>query len=144
MINRNKYCNPTNLFIVVSLVNILIMIVMLMVSNGRALLAMGYGESLFCDFWMHIKRILNYDSIYGNMQDADAIFPPMAYVFLSFFSQIVAFKNEQAESIRDIATSGYGILVLVMYITLFVMFFAMAVNYVYSNKTKPRLFTTMS
>lgn len=112
------------------------MVGMLIAINGKGVLAMGYGDSLFCDFWGHIKRLLNYENLYGNLKDADAIFPPLAYWFMMFFARMVTFKNADGAIIRDIATSGYGILVLIMYLVLFVVLFVQAINYSYKENTR--------
>lgn len=126
-----KNLSPKNTFFCIALINVMIMFWLLMFSNGSAMLAMGYGESLFCDFWRHIDRLLNYESIYGNLKDADAIFPPLAYWFLMFFAKMVAFKNVDGATTREIATSGYGILVFVMYLVLFIVLFAQIISYAY-------------
>ena len=103
-----------NVFIILAVINIFTMCIMLAISHGKVLLAMGYGDSLFCDFWMHVNRVLNYENIYGNINDADAIFPPLAYIFIMFWANLVSFQNGSGTEIRDIATSGFGILILIM------------------------------
>lgn len=135
-----KYLSPPNVFFVISVINIFIMFTMLIITNGKAVLTMGYGDSLFCDFWAHINRLLNYENIYGNLKDADAIFPPLAYCFMMFFAKMIAFKNVDGTTTRDIATSGYGILVLIMYLILFVVIFVQVINYAYKENTHYKSF----
>lgn len=124
--------NPETLFYIVSITGIVIMFGMLAISNGKAMYAMGYGESLACDFWAHIKRLMQYDSLYGNLNDADAIFPPLAYCFLSLFAQCLRHFDNSV----DIARTGYGVLVFNMYLIIFVAAFIMVLNDYYESKNK--------
>lgn len=107
---------------------------MLMISKGKVMYVMGYGESLSCDFWNHIRRLLQYDDLYGNLKDADAIFPPLAYCFLQLFAQCL----RHFDSSVDIATTGYGILLFCMYLIIFAALFIMVLNYSYGSKSKVR------
>ena len=45
---------------------------LLCITSGKAIYIMGYGESLFYDFWAHINRLFHYENVYSNVNDAEA------------------------------------------------------------------------
>ena len=77
-------------FFGVAIINICIVYIILLVSKGEFVYALTYDESNFCDFWSHVRRLLYEQNIYSS--DADAIFPPLAYLFLKMFARPLAFK----------------------------------------------------
>ena len=77
---ERKRITPIFLFFLLGLLNVGIMVCLLWSSEGKAVMNMGYGDSYFCDFWQHIRRLSSEAPIYGS-HDADAIFPPLAYLF---------------------------------------------------------------
>lgn len=97
---------------------------------------MGYGEGDFCDFWAHINRILQGSDFYANTSDADAIFPPLAYTFLSIFANILSFRVSSDVSLYQ---TGYGMLIFLMYIIVFVAAFIQTVHYAYKDKAQYRV-----
>lgn len=129
---RKQYITPENLFFLVSFFGIVIMGVLMFLSGGEVMYSMGYGESLFCDFWGHMHRILDSGSLYGNQADADAIFPPLAYCFLFLFSKCVEHRAGQT----DIAITGYGILVYAIYLLIFMTAFVQIIHYGYKTDKK--------
>ena len=131
---KKKCLTPESVFVVAALFGIAVMFVMLWLSNGAAMPVMGYEESISCDFWGHIERLLKYERLYGNPNDANAIFPPLAYCFLQLFAQ--CFRSAGRDS--NIAVTGYGILVLNMYLLTFMTAFTLMLHYSY--KTKSTLF----
>lgn len=129
---NKRRITPEILFFIVALLNIGVMWLLLFISNGKAMYIMGYGESSFVDFWAHIHRLLNYDSLYGNLSDADAIFPPLAYCFLSLFARCVRYMS----GATNIAITGYGMLVFSMYLLIFMTVFIQVLNYNYKTDKK--------
>lgn len=107
-----------NLFLGISVLNLFVMYGMLLLSKGSFIEKITYSESNFIDFWSHIGRLLYSPSIYAT--DADAIFPPLAYLFLKLFAEPLRFKAENGNELWEISNSGYGILMVVMYFLLFV------------------------
>lgn len=129
---ENRRFTPEVLFFVVAFIGIAIMLMLLFVSDGKAMLTMGYGESMFCDFWAHIHKLFNYDSLYGNLADADAIFPPLAYCFLNLFARCMQYDV----SGFNISMTGYGVLILIMYMLIFMTTFVQILNYDYKTNKK--------
>lgn len=127
---------PKGLFYAVSIVDIVIMIFLLMLTQGEVKDKMSYVEKNACDFWNHIKRLLNYESLYGNLKDADAIFPPLAYMFLYPFAKLMGFKNAEG---AELEITGWGILVLTLYISFFTVSFAYTVDYAYKETKLKRI-----
>ncbi len=125
--------SPENVFLGVCLLNILIMFCILLNSYGAALEIMSYGESNFGDFWFHIDKVLYADSIYGNSSDANAIFPPLAYCFLKLFATLI--MNRAYNIDIPVRISGYGILCLVIYLTLFILLFVFVIQYIYKSES---------
>lgn len=113
---------PENIFFFLSILNITIMLILIMGSRGQVITTMSYGESRFCDFWAHIGRLLNGDNIYGT--DADAIFPPLLYLFMRLFAIPLSNKiDDGGYDLTEISSSGYGGLTLVLYFMLFLLCF---------------------
>ena len=109
---------------------------MLLLSKGSFIEKITYSESNFIDFWSHIGRLLYSPSIYAT--DADAIFPPLAYLFLKLFAEPLRFKAENGNELWEISNSGYGILMVVMYFLLFVwLLFSLQQAWVSIFSTKP-------
>jgi hypothetical protein len=130
---KNKIkVTPEILFFVISIIGIIIMVIMLVASDGRRMNTMNYGRSMFCDFWNHIIRLNTYESLYGNLEDKDAIFPPLAYLFLSLFARAVKYES----TITEVQTSAYGILVFAMYLVIFSVAFVQVLNYAYKTKNQ--------
>ncbi|MCM1121870.1 MAG: glycosyltransferase 87 family protein [Eubacterium sp.] len=121
------------IFFGIAVLNMVIVYVMLIVSKGNFLYKLTYGESNFCDFWSHIYRLLTSPNIYAT--DADAIFPPLAYLFLKIFAYPLSFKMGAETEIWDLSESGYGILMIVMYLLLFAWFLMIAVHNYYKAGT---------
>lgn len=121
------------IFFGICIVNIFIMFIVILLTKGEVVHIMTYSESNFCDFWTHIRRLLFSEHIY--ITDADAIFPPLAYLFLKLFAYPLSYKVEAGDTIEQIATSGYGILSLVMYLMLFGYLLNIAVNLFYKEGT---------
>ena len=115
-------------------INILIMVILLLLSKGEFVSALTYDESNFADFWSHIGRLLFSENIYDT--DADAIFPPLAYLFLKLFAYPLIYKAEAGNEIEQIARSGYGILMVLMYLLLFYYLFMIAVNIFYETESR--------
>lgn len=126
MREKKTRITPEILFFIVALIGIGCMLSMLIVSGGGVMERMVYDESRFCDFWAHINRLLDYDNIYGNLADADAIFPPLAYGFLAFFARCV-----RPNGVDDIAGTGFGILIFIMYLMIFMTGFIQILDYDY-------------
>ena len=126
---------PEKLFFFLSIFNIFIMIVLIMYSRGQAIIRMGYGESNFGDFWAHIGRLINSDNIYGT--DADAIFPPLLYLFMQLFAIPLLHKIDVGGGydLAVIMSSGYGGLILVLYFTLFFIMFASVLSVAYKTNS---------
>lgn len=129
---KKQRITPEIIFYIAALTGIAVMFAMLIISEGKAMYVMGYGESLACDFWNHIRRLLNYESLYGNQMDSDAIFPPLAYCFLQFFAQCL----RHFDSSVDVAVTGYGILVLNLYLLIFMAAFVLVLQYSYHTTRK--------
>lgn len=121
------------IFFGISIANIFIMFIVILLTKGEVVRVMTYDESNFLDFWNHIRRLLFSANIYAT--DADAIFPPLAYLFLKLFAYPLSYKVEAGDTIEQIATSGYGILALVMYLMLFGYLLNIAVNLFYKKGT---------
>lgn len=119
------------IFLVISAFNICVMYVLLLASKGNYIQAFTYSESNFTDFWSHIGRLLYSPAIYAT--DADAIFPPLAYLFLKLFAQPLRFKAENGNELWEISDSGYGILMIVMYFTLFAWLLGMGIHVFYKT-----------
>ena len=135
MINKNnvsraEQSRAEQIFFVLSIINIIIMVLMILNSKGKIIDAMTYGESNFVDFWAHIERLLTRDNVYT---DADAIFPPLLYCFLKLFSTPLSYKLSLGMTITEIATSGFGILVLAVYLLFFYALFTLAVSLLYKT-----------
>lgn len=122
-----------NIFFGLAVLNILVMYIILLTSKGKFVFALTYDESNFCDFWNHIRRLLFSDHIYTT--DADAIFPPLAYLFLKLFAYPLRFKADMGEDLYTISHSGYGILLVVMYMLLFAWLLIIAVHISYKTGT---------
>ena len=131
MMNQRKAAE--NLFLGLAVLNIFVVYAILLASKGEFMVSLTYDESNFCDFWNHIGRILFSPNIYAT--DADAIFPPLAYLFLKLFAYPLKFKAEAGDDLWAIAGSGYGILMVVMYILLFAWLFMIAVHVFYKTGT---------
>lgn len=114
-----------------AILNISITYAMLIASKGEIVQKLTYDESNFCDFWSHIWRILTSPSIYAT--DADAIFPPLAYLFLKLFAYPLTFKTGAESEIWQLSQSGYGILMVVMYLLLFAWLLRIAVHNYYEG-----------
>lgn len=127
--NRQK--TTKIIFFGLAILNIFIMYVILIASNGRFVFTLTYSESNFCDFWSHIGRLLYSHNIYAT--DADAIFPPLAYLFLKIFAYPLSFKTKTTNNLDEISKSGYGILVVVMYILLFTWLLMIAIHTFYKT-----------
>lgn len=119
---------PERFFFVISALNLFIMYIMLLLSKGSFIEKITYSESNFIDFWSHIGRLLYSPAIYST--DADAIFPPLAYLFLKLFAYPLGFKAENGNELWEISNSGYGILMVVMYFLLFAWLLGIGI-YVY-------------
>lgn len=104
---------------------------MLLISRGRYVISLTYDESNFTDFWSHIGRLLFSPNIYTT--DADAIFPPLAYLFLKLFAYPLSYKAEQGQDLEQISHSGYGILAVLMFILLYVWLLMIAVHAFYKT-----------
>lgn len=117
------------IFFAVAILNICIVYVVLLASKGRFIYALTYDESNFCDFWNHVKRLLYERNIYAT--DADAIFPPLAYLFLKMFAYPLVFKVEAGEDFWSVSQHGYGTLMVVMYLLLFAWLLMIAVHVYY-------------
>ncbi|MCM1040097.1 MAG: glycosyltransferase 87 family protein [Ruminococcus sp.] len=124
-----------------SILNIGIICVTLLASGGKFLSALTYGESNFCDFWSHIGRLLFSQNIYAT--DADAIFPPLAYLFLQIFARPLRYKVEEGCNLEQISQSGYGILMLLMYMLLFVWLLTVGIHCLYIEDSFPKRTTLM-
>ncbi len=122
-------------FMVLAVVNIFIMFLMIYISRGRSVLSMTYGEGRFCDFWAHIFRILTQENVYGNISDPDAIFPPLAYCMLNIFALPMQYKVEEEIATADIASSGFGMLILILYITIFLIGFIQILNHYFKQQS---------
>ena len=122
-----------NIFFSLAVLNIFIMYAILLISKGKFVLALTYDESNFCDFWSHINRLLFCNNIYTT--DADAIFPPLAYLFLNLFAYPLSFKANTGDDLYTISHSGYGTLLVVMYILLFAWLFMISVHISYKTGT---------
>lgn len=116
-------------FFGVSIINICIVYIILLASKGEYVGALTYDESNFCDFWNHIKRLLFEQHIYTT--DADAIFPPLAYLFLKLFAYPLKYKADAGEDFWAISQHGYGTLMVVMYLLLFAWLLMIAVHVYY-------------
>lgn len=112
-----------------AILNIIITYVILVVSKGEFVYALTYDESNFADFWSHLNRLLYSQHIYST--DADAVFPPLAYLFLKLFAYPLTYKAEAGAELGHISQSGFGILTVVMYILLFAWLFMIAVHLLY-------------
>lgn len=130
-----KPFSPEHLFWLVMLIDILVMFIYVWVSKGEVLSRIGYSESFFIDFWNHANRLLFYDKIYGTT-DPDAIFPPLAYCFIMLFVHPLKYKLGTADDISEIATSGYGVLMLIIFIGIFCCLFTQQVNSYYKAESK--------
>lgn len=119
------------IFFGVAILNIFVTYVMLVVSKGSFIYELTYDESNFCDFWNHVWRLLTSPSIYTT--DADAIFPPLAYLFLKLFAYPLTFKARAESEMWQLSQSGYGILMVVMYLLLFVWLLRIAVHNYYKG-----------
>ncbi len=117
-------------FFGVAIINICIVYIILLVSKGEFVYALTYDESNFCDFWSHVRRLLYEQNIYSS--DADAIFPPLAYLFLKMFARPLAFKIGGGD-FWQITQLGYGTLMVVMYLLLFAWLFMIAVHVYYNS-----------
>ena len=119
------------IFFGLAAVNILAAYVMLLLSKGEFVLELTYSESKFIDFWSHIERLLYNQNIYA--MDADAIFPPLAYLFLRLFSYPLTYKAAVDNELGHIADSGFGMLTVVMYMLLFAWLFMIAIHFFYKT-----------
>lgn len=121
--NRRK-CRlmPEKIFFIIAGINVLIMLVLLLESHGAKIQLMTYGESLFCDFWLHINALLEYESIYLYSY---ALYPPFAYLLLLPFSKCVEFIEVPA------GNSGFGILILIIFLFIFWTMFVLCVHKAY-------------
>lgn len=130
-IKERKRITPVFLFFFLGLLNIGIMLCLLWCSEGKAFINMGYGDSYFCDFWQHIRRLRSEAPIYGS-HDADAIFPPLAYLFLSLFSRMMGYVQNLYGV--DFTKSGFAVLMFCMYILMFSFAFSETIHYAYHGK----------
>lgn len=117
------------IFFGLSVLNLCMMYVMLLLSKGQYVFALTYDESNFTDFWSHIGRLLFSSDIYTT--DTDAIFPPLAYLFLKLFAYPLKYKAEQGDDLDRISQSGYGILVVLMFLLLYVWLLTIAIHVFY-------------
>lgn len=121
------------IFFGLAILNLCIVYVMLFTSKGQYVIELTYSESNFVDFWSHIGRLLFSPNVYST--DVDAIFPPLAYLFLKLFARPLAYKAEQGDSLEQISNSGYGILVVLMYLLLYTWLFMIAIHLFYQKGT---------
>ena len=121
------------IFFGVAIFNIFITYVILVASKGNFMYELTYSESNFCDLWDHIWRLLSSRNIYTT--DADAIFPPLAYLFLKIFAYPLIYKVEAGDDFWKVSQSGYGILMVVMYLILFIWLLTIAVRVYYRTGT---------
>lgn len=128
-----KRLTPEHVFMGIAMINVCIMVMLLIFSEGARMAQMTYGEGNFGDFWECIRKIIYNDSIYGNVSDPDAIYPPLMFSFLNIFATIV--KDRQKASELFVSTTGYGMLCLVMYIILFVVLFIEVLHYFYKSNS---------
>lgn len=128
-----KKIEPVKVFFAISIINIFIMVCLIMGTSGEMVRTMGYGESKFGDLRAHLGRLLQDKSLYGNGEDADAIFPPLAYCFLSVFANVVRNKVDAGISPKDAVNSGYGMLAIAMYLVLFSVIFVQIINCYYKG-----------
>ncbi|MDE6387681.1 MAG: DUF2029 domain-containing protein [Lachnospiraceae bacterium] len=119
------------IFFSVAIFNICIVYILLIASKGQFIYALTYDESNFCDFWNHVKRLLFEQHIYTS--DADAIFPPLAYLFLKMFAYPLKYKAEAGDDFWSISQHGYGTLMVVMYLLLFAWLLMIAVHIYYKT-----------
>lgn len=117
------------IFFAAAIINICIVYIILLATKGEFVRALTYDESNFCDFWSHVRRLLYEKNIYTT--DADAIFPPLAYLFLKLFAYPLLYKVEEGAEFWQITQLGYGTLMVVMYLLLFVWLFMIAVHVFY-------------
>lgn len=127
----NQKITAEKIFFGFSILNIGFTYVILLTSGGEFLSALTYDESNFCDFWSHIGRLLFASDIYAT--DADAIFPPLAYLFLKMFSGPLRFKVSKGWDLGQISQSGYGILMLIMYVLLFAWLLMLGIHLLYTT-----------
>lgn len=120
-------------FFGLSVLNLSMMYVMLLLSKGQYVFELTYDESNFTDFWSHIGRLLFSSDIYTT--DADAIFPPLAYLFLKLFAYPLKYKAEQGDDLGQITRSGYGILAVLMFLLLYVWLLTIAIHIFYKSGT---------
>ena len=121
------------IFFGLAILNFCLLYGLLLLSEGQYVSALTYSESNFIDFWSHIGRLLFSTSVYAT--DADAIFPPLAYLFLRLFAYPLMYKAGQGESLEQISQSGYGILAVFMYLLLYVWLLVIAVHLFYHTGT---------
>lgn len=122
-----------NIFFGLAAFHILWTYVLLAWSQGSFLQQLTYGESNFCDFWSHVNRLLFCTRIYAS--DADAIFPPLAYLLLRIFSSPLGFHAQEGQDLHQISVSGYGILMVVLYMQIFAWLLTVAVHLFYRTGT---------
>lgn len=90
-----KQLTPGWLFIYISLINILILIILLFISNGTYLgeIVWDARHDMFIDFTGHMNRMREWRPY--NINDYDARFPAFAYTFYGIMGRIIP------ESIAD-------------------------------------------
>ena len=88
--NKKVRLVPANIFLAVALANIVILIIALVYTGGSFLSEVVWDarNPLFCDFWTHVGRVRGGRNPY-IIEDWDARFPPLAYLFYYFLSCII-------------------------------------------------------
>lgn len=121
------------IFFGLSILNLFLLYIILLLSKGQYVFWLTYSESNFCDFWNHIGRLLFSPSIYTT--DADAIFPPLAYLLLKVFAYPLTYKAQQGENLEQISRSGFGVLTLLMYFLLYIWLLTIALHIFYKKES---------
>ncbi len=130
------------IFLGAAAIGLLLTYAALMVTRGTFVDQLTYSESIFADFWSHIDRLMRGGNIYGA--DADAVFPPLAYLFLKIFACPLQYKANAGQNAAEISITGFGILTIAMYLLLFGYLFCIAVRMLSRDHAKERVSTMVS
>lgn len=126
----HKLISPEIIFFILMCINIFIMFSVMLFGSEYRNDIMRWDGAPFYDFFAQIDRVEG-GNVYGNLQDNNAVYPPFVSVWFELMLKLASFQRDNS---MDFSLTRQGMMLIMMYISLFVMMFTAIVFATYKTR----------